>query len=66
MDQVVVTYGQGDPKKGSVRMKPLATTDGIVMTNLGDYCVSRASPHTLRSISSGCAHLMLSGESQRC
>lgn len=42
MQQVVVTYGNGDGKKGSVRMKPIAVEDAVVpVMNLGDCYVSR-------------------------
>jgi hypothetical protein len=40
---VVVTYGKGEGKKGSVRMKPVAVeNDAVVVDALGDYYVSRA------------------------
>jgi len=46
MEQVIVTYGKGDGKKGSVRMKPLKveSKDNAVTLEsqgLGDYYVSR-------------------------
>jgi hypothetical protein len=41
MPNIVVTYGQGDPKKGSVRMKPIHATEDIDPSNLGDIYVSR-------------------------
>ncbi len=43
MSKVVVVYGNGDPKKGSVRMKPLSVEDEAVpVTNIGDYYLDRA------------------------
>jgi hypothetical protein len=43
MEKVVVTYGKGEGKKGSVRMKPVAVeNDAVVVDALGDYYVSRA------------------------
>jgi hypothetical protein len=42
MKSIVVTYGHGDGKKGSVRMKPIAVENSEVpVMNLGDFYVSR-------------------------
>lgn len=42
MTKVTVTYGKGDPKKGSVRMKPLSANHDIDVRDLGDLYVSRS------------------------
>ena len=40
--QVVVTFGNGEGKKGSVRMKPIAVENSVVpVMNIGDFYVSR-------------------------
>jgi hypothetical protein len=42
MTNVVVTYGKGEGKKGSVRMKPISVENEVVqVTSIGDYYVSR-------------------------
>lgn len=42
MDAVVVTYGNGEGKKGSVRLKPITVENAVVpVTNIGDYYISR-------------------------
>jgi hypothetical protein len=42
MEKIVVTYGNGDPKKGSVRVKPISVEDDAVpVISLGDYYVAR-------------------------
>ena len=42
VQEVVITYGAGDGKKGSVRMKALAVEDSLIpAVELGDYYVSR-------------------------
>jgi hypothetical protein len=42
MESVVVTYGKGEGKKGSVRMKAIAVEkDAVPLDGIGDYYVSR-------------------------
>jgi hypothetical protein len=42
MEKVVVTYGNGVPKLGVVRMKPIAVENAVTpATELGDYYISR-------------------------
>jgi hypothetical protein len=42
MEKVVITYSNGEGKKGSVRVKPIAVENSVVPAmNIGDYCVSR-------------------------
>jgi hypothetical protein len=42
LDKVVVTYGQGVPKKSSVRMAAIAVENSAVpVMTLGDYYVNR-------------------------
>lgn len=42
MDKVVVTYGNGEGKKGSVRLKPIKVEGSIIpVVNIGDYYISR-------------------------
>ena len=41
-DKVIVTFGNGDPKKGSVRMEALEVEGAVVpVASIGDYYVSR-------------------------
>jgi hypothetical protein len=42
MEKIVVTYGDGVGKKGSVRLKPIAVENSVVpVMNIGDYYISR-------------------------
>ncbi len=40
--RIIVTYGNGESKKGSVRMKPTAVEPSSVsLMSLGDYYIAR-------------------------
>jgi hypothetical protein len=41
-EKIVITYGNGEPKKGSVRMKPTAAEPSTIsLMSLGDYYIAR-------------------------